>query len=804
MHRADRQFLLTSIFVLCTLIVSFATMFAHAGEWWVDAGAGNDTTGNGTEGSPWRTITHAFDQIGNLPASEKPDAGDPGTVYVKTGTYTYETGGSHNESFPISWYANYLNYLSLVGKGPEISDVVIDYGDWDGDALGLFEIWGGWNSPNGINGVTIASITCINGYSDYDGGSIWIKEAEATIKNCVIYDSVSHVNGGAVCVTDNTDWEVNIENCEIRGNIAEQGGGIASYIPDYSGTGTNTINIRRCIIEDNETVYVDGESPHGGGMYLDETVGVIEDNEILHNQTYMGDPYKSGYGGGIYAIFSSPHISHNRIRSKPEDYWDGDGNRAYNGGGIYIHSDSALAGPVIIDQGNEIAQNYAGAAGGGIYIWSGAEVIVEDNHIFINDVETNGGGIFSNQGEPTIRGNYIVGNYAYNDGGGIYIQDSVTTSFRIEGLNRVFANEAHGNGGGIYTQGANSNSTLEDNQVWGNIAADGDGIYMQLPDGIVVKDNAVWGNDGHGVFVNSGTSTLFNNLIFADWYWPGEGLPQTHGVYFRGNNTLNIENCTIAGHSEYGIYVHSNSSGILNVLNTIVWDNLTSIRPDGATVNVDYSDIEGGWSGTGNKDVDPLFVGGPADWGICGAYFLSQEAAGQDPPDSPCVNAGSDDATNIFTTNYYDYSTRTDADPDTETVDMGFHYRKGGATYIKLDSFEARGLNGKVVLSWKTATEIDNAGFDLYRVEEGQSERVKVNASIIAAKGSVSSGASYSFIDTNVERGKTYLYYLVDIDTSGKTSSHGPVKASPLSIVRPEMGFEDGPRTVRESGVRAL
>ena len=59
MHRADRQFLLTSIFVICTLIVSFATMFARADDWYVDVVAGNDSN-DGSEGSPWKTITHAF------------------------------------------------------------------------------------------------------------------------------------------------------------------------------------------------------------------------------------------------------------------------------------------------------------------------------------------------------------------------------------------------------------------------------------------------------------------------------------------------------------------------------------------------------------------------------------------------------------------------------------------------------------------------------------------------------------------------------------------------------------------------
>jgi hypothetical protein len=81
--------------------------------------------------------------------------------------------------------------------------------------------------------------------------------------------------------------------------------------------------------------------------------------------------------------------------------------------------------------------------------------------------------------------------------------------------------------------------------------------------------------------------------------------------------------------------------------------------------NVTHTNVEGGFSGTGNIDADPVFVTGPD-----GGYYLSQTAAG-DPENSPCVDTGSAGADTL---SMDDRTTRTDGVPDSETVDMGYHY----------------------------------------------------------------------------------------------------------------------------------
>jgi hypothetical protein len=56
-------------------------------------------------------------------------------------------------------------------------------------------------------------------------------------------------------------------------------------------------------------------------------------------------------------------------------------------------------------------------------------------------------------------------------------------------------------------------------------------------------------------------------------------------------------------------------------------------------------------------------------------------------------------------------------------------------------------------------------------------EYVKMNDSLIPAEGSTSQGATYKFIDDNVQNITTYYYKLEDIDLNGKSTMHGPVSA---------------------------
>jgi len=103
-------------------------------------------------------------------------------------------------------------------------------------------------------------------------------------------------------------------------------------------------------------------------------------------------------------------------------------------------------------------------------------------------------------------------------------------------------------------------------------------------------------------------------------------------------------------------------------------------------------------------------------------------------------------------------------------------------TLIELSTFTATPSGRAVILKWTTESEIDNAGFNLYRAESEKGEYAKINSSLIPADGTATSGATYHYIDNEVRNRKTYYYKLEDIDLNGTSTMHGPVSAEPRRV----------------------
>ena len=103
-------------------------------------------------------------------------------------------------------------------------------------------------------------------------------------------------------------------------------------------------------------------------------------------------------------------------------------------------------------------------------------------------------------------------------------------------------------------------------------------------------------------------------------------------------------------------------------------------------------------------------------------------------------------------------------------------------TVISLINFDVIPGNKTANLVWSTASEIDNAGFNLYRSTSENGEYIKINDSLIPSEGSSPQGASYEFVDSDVKNRKTYYYKLEDIELNGTSTMHGPVSATPRMI----------------------
>jgi len=97
---------------------------------------------------------------------------------------------------------------------------------------------------------------------------------------------------------------------------------------------------------------------------------------------------------------------------------------------------------------------------------------------------------------------------------------------------------------------------------------------------------------------------------------------------------------------------------------------------------------------------------------------------------------------------------------------------------ITLLSFTAEVDGGNVILSWETACEVDNAGFNLWRSKAGEERYVKLNKILIRGQGNSNTDVSYRFIDTGVTAGVTYDYKLEDVDIHGVSTFHGLVSVT--------------------------
>jgi hypothetical protein len=128
-------------------------------------------------------------------------------------------------------------------------------------------------------------------------------------------------------------------------------------------------------------------------------------------------------------------------------------------------------------------------------------------------------------------------------------------------------------------------------------------------------------------------------------------------------------------------------------------------------------------------------------------------------------------------------TTTSTASPTTTTTATGSTTTTTATpTVIELSSFSAVPGDGHVTLMWRTESEIDTAGFNIYRGVIGSSEMTKLNDSLIPARGTAASGAEYTYEDDDVRNGTMYMYKLEDVATDGTVTEHKPVGATPRWI----------------------
>jgi hypothetical protein len=213
-----------------------------------------------------------------------------------------------------------------------------------------------------------------------------------------------------------------------------------------------------------------------------------------------------------------------------------------------------------------------------------------------------------------LRGFIIRNGYdADNGGGGLYLSDSSATIVQCTFEN----NTASAVGGAV--------------AIWGNSSP-------QFVNCIFRHNGATSRGppyEGGAVFLVDNSSPRFTNCLFHD------NKAERGGAFATPYGAAIFANCTFANNQ--ATYLRggavSDPSESIRLLNCILWGNTrlegdppTSISDQiygpGDGPEVRYSNVQGGWPGTGNIDADPLFTD------VAGGKFELQFG-------SPCQDTGS-------------------------------------------------------------------------------------------------------------------------------------------------------------------
>ncbi len=250
--------------------------------------------------------------------------------------------------------------------------------------------------------------------------------------------------------------------------------------------------------------------------------------------------------------------------------------------------------------------------------------------------KANTSGIRIIESLPNLNKCTIRNNTATPFGGGMYISNTIPGTLIITHCN-VENNLANANpgvnsrGGGAYVISGNvdlvrckffrNRTNTQHTTAGGSVTAQGGGLEIvggnvninncSINENMASATNTSVNVDakaaGGGISIRGGVINIKNSIIASDTIMAirGSGGSTTNigaGIYCEGGQTL-IENSTIVRNNREGLY---RASGTVVVCNSIIYFNNNNSTQITGTVSVTYSDIQGGFAGTGNINFAPI------------------------------------------------------------------------------------------------------------------------------------------------------------------------------------------------------
>ena len=173
----------------------------------------------------------------------------------------------------------------------------------------------------------------------------------------------------------------------------------------------------------------------------------------------------------------------------------------------------------------------------------------------------------------------------------------------------MFSDNSAFSGGGM--QNRHSSLTVGSCTFSSNYAFSGGGMFSFDCSSFTVTDCTFSDNDTYsngGGMTNSSSAPTVTSCTFSGNYSGNFG-----GGMHNLNSASTVSNCTFSNNSadNFGGGMNNRNSAP-TVTSCILWNDTAPDGPeiydDNSTPIVTYSDIEGGYTGNGNIDADPLFV----------------------------------------------------------------------------------------------------------------------------------------------------------------------------------------------------
>lgn len=337
---------------------------------------------------------------------------------------------------------------------------------------------------------------------------------------------------------------------------------------------------------EGETIILDGDDTTNFFYFYD-------DSRCLITRLQMQNGF-SEYGGALHIEYhSTPLLQYIKIK---------DCESTLDGGAIYIKEESYPT----IHSAN--FRNNTGQYGGAINCYSSSASLY--NVGFTNNTGYEGGAICASHGEYVkIELGYFDNNKA-NTGGAceFYRIDTVKIN------NTIFEKNAATSqyGGAMYLQESDvqiTNSKLSSNRAaWcGGAIGFYHNVNLSLNNVRVTNDTAAYGG---GIYGSLWSSMALRNVVMYGNYAEGNSSFYGEGgaMYLSGIET-DIINSTITNNEalDEGGALY-NKMGNINFKNSILWSNTPDeIYLESGTATAEYSDIQGGYAGAGNLNINPEF-----------------------------------------------------------------------------------------------------------------------------------------------------------------------------------------------------